>query len=119
MASWLDSQELSAGSPYLVQRGLHELAAHGTQLEEFERKSRNDDWIFGEHLRRVSGLVCGDEELGKALRTVLAGRPGITSSAFYRLRSAGILSGESVSEARARCPLYASYLLPILTPRAH
>ena len=41
---------------------------------------------------------------------VLQGRPCPTRERFYRLRTAGLLSGDSDGEARLRCELYARYL---------
>jgi hypothetical protein len=33
-----------------------------------------------------------------------------TVESFYRLRSAGLIAGDSAQEARPRCRLYAAYL---------
>jgi len=48
--------------------------------------------------------------LVEAVRLVLAGKPCPDYPRFYRLRSAGILAGESKEQARARCGLYERYL---------
>ena len=65
--------------------------------------------LFGDHLRRILLGLSHDAELAAA-RAVLAGQPCPTSEAFYRLRSAGVLSGGSAREARFRCLLYQTYL---------
>ncbi len=99
-----------SGQPYLVRRGLHEMAIHGVGIEAFESRAGADDWIFSEHLRRIAVLLARDAELSTAVREVFEGRACPTRESFYRLRSAGVMSGESVHEARFRCPLYATYL---------
>lgn len=98
------------GQPYLVRRGLHEMVAHGANLSVFEERASSDDWVFGEHLRRIVVLLARNTDLSEVVRAVLDGKPCPSRESFYRLRSAGILSGESVHDARFRCPLYAAYL---------
>jgi hypothetical protein len=93
-----------------VRRGLHELAAHGTSLATLEARAAGDDWIFGEHLRRIVVLLARDPALAGALQAVLAGGPCPTLEDFYRLRSAGVLLGDAPADARPRCRLYAAYL---------
>jgi len=41
---------------------------------------------------------------------VLAGRPASSAELFYRLRSSGVVTGESVRLMHARCRLYEIYL---------
>jgi hypothetical protein len=41
---------------------------------------------------------------------MLRGKPCPTPESFYRLRSAGLMTGDSASDARPRCQLYATYL---------
>jgi DNA-binding SARP family transcriptional activator len=101
---------LVAGHPYLVRRGLHEMAAHGITLPAIEAEVGHDEGIFGDHLRRTLALLARDAVLKEAARSVLQSRPSLTVESFHRLRSAGILIGDSVSEAQPRCPLYAAYL---------
>jgi DNA-binding SARP family transcriptional activator len=104
-----DSTELArfyrlvGGHPYLARRGLHEMAAHEAEAEPAAG-------IFGDHLRRMLAALVQDSELCDAVRGVLRGQPCPTPESFYRLRSAGVLSGESAGEARLRCQLYATYL---------
>jgi hypothetical protein len=111
---------LVGGHPYLVRLGLHEMAARGMSLAALEARAASEDGIFGEHLRRIVVLLARDPELSDVVRGVLEGRPCPSRESFYRLRSAGVLRGESIGEARFRCPLYATYLqahLP-LSPEA-
>jgi hypothetical protein len=98
------------GHPYLVRRGLHELATHGLDITTFEARAGTDHWIFGDHLRRMLVLLTRDPELCEVVRALLQGRPCPTPESFYRLWSAGVVTGDSEEDARLRCPLYATYL---------
>jgi DNA-binding SARP family transcriptional activator len=101
---------LVGGHPYLVRTGLHEVAARGVDPERLERAAAREDGPFGAHLRRLTHSLSKDEELCEAVRRVLAGKPCPTRAAFYRLRSAGVLTGDAPEEARPRCELYRLYL---------
>jgi tRNA A-37 threonylcarbamoyl transferase component Bud32 len=101
---------LVGGHPYLVRRGLHEMATHGARLAAFEDQSDHDEGPFGDHLRRILVLVARDPALCDAVREVLQRRSCPTQESFYRLRSAGIITGESKHDATPRCQLYATYL---------
>jgi hypothetical protein len=102
--------ELVGGHPYLVRLGLHEMATQGAGLATLEAQAESDVGVFSGHLRRVLLLLPHDPELCEAVREVLRGRPCPTVESFYRLRSAGVLAGESARDARPRCHLYAAYL---------
>jgi DNA-binding SARP family transcriptional activator len=106
---------LVGGHPYLVRRGLHEQASGGTDLAGIEAQAHRDEWIFGDHLRRVRALVAQDPLLQTAVVEVLHGRACPTAESFYRLRSAGVLTGPAEEVARLRCPLYEAYLRRHLT----
>ncbi len=101
---------LVGGHPYLVRRGLHELAARGHTLETLDARARSDAWLFGDHLRRIRDLLLRDPQLCAVVRELLQGRPCPTPESFYRLRSAGVVSGDSAAGAGLRSPLYATYL---------
>jgi DNA-binding SARP family transcriptional activator len=101
---------LVCGHPYLVRRGLHELAAGSTSPSALEARAAGEEWIFGDHLHRMLSLVTHDADLCEAVRGVLQGKPCPTLESFYRLRSAGVLTGDSPREAKPRCELYARYL---------
>jgi DNA-binding SARP family transcriptional activator len=102
--------EIVAGQPFLVRRGLHEMATRATSLSEFGARAASDDWILGEHLRRIVTLVGKDAELTAGVRSVMEGSGCRSLATFYRLRAAGILAGDSEERPRFRCPLYAAYL---------
>jgi DNA-binding SARP family transcriptional activator len=102
--------ELVNGHPYLVRRGLHEIASRCLRLADFELQADRDDGPFSDHLRHILALLAPDPELGEVARGALQGRPCPTPASFYRLRSAGVLAGASAREPRPRCPLYLAYL---------
>ena len=91
---------LLAGHPFLTRRGLEVLAAGGI-LE------RSD--AFDNHLERLLFSITHEPTLVDALRLVLRGKSA-SLEAFFRLRAAGILVGESAAEARLRCTLYDTFL---------
>lgn len=101
---------LVGGHPYLVQRGLYEMTEHELSLDAIESVAELDEGIFGDHLRRMWVSLNRDALLVEAVRMVLQGNPGISLTNFYRLRSAGLLTGDSVEEARFRCHLYKRFL---------
>jgi serine/threonine protein kinase len=101
---------LLGGHPYLVRRGLHEMVTDGLAFDAFEGLAGRDDGPFGDHLRRILVLLARDTVLADITRAVLSGRPCPTSEAFYRLRSAGVMSGDTQAELAPRCQLYADYL---------
>jgi AAA domain-containing protein/TIR domain-containing protein len=101
---------LVGGHPFLARRGLQDLAKHGVNMDAFEKSAARDDGPFGDHLRRMLVLLAKDAELSAAVRSVLEGKPAMSRESFFRLRSAGVMSGDSAEEARLRCGLYADYL---------
>jgi DNA-binding winged helix-turn-helix (wHTH) protein len=102
---------LVGGHPYLAQRGMYEMTNHRLSLAEVEEQAERGEGIFSDHLRRMLLSLEHDGALREAVCRVLQGQPGLTHSEFYRLRSAGILVGDSVDGASPRCQLYASFLL--------
>lgn len=101
---------LLGGHPYLVRRALHEMVTRGLTLDAFEEIAGRDEGPFGDHLRRILVLLARDTVLADITRAILSGQPCPTSEAFYRLRSAGVMTGETQTELRPRCQLYADYL---------
>jgi serine/threonine protein kinase len=102
--------ELLGGQPYLVRRALNELASDHLSFETLAADADRDEGIFGDHLRRMLVMLAKDAELMEVVRGVLQGRPHPDVSSFYRLRSGGLMRGESLHEARPRCEIYTSYL---------
>jgi serine/threonine protein kinase len=104
--------DLLGGHPYLTRRALNEVAAGNMPLDKLLETADHDDGIFGDHLRRMLVLLAKDPVLTEKLKAVLRGETHSHSdtTAFYRLRSAGIMGGETVGQIRLRCELYARYL---------
>ncbi len=101
---------LAGGQPYLVRRGLRELARQSVTLDTLAQTAAQDDGIYGDHLRRLLVLLVKDPQLTEVMCDLLKGAPCPNADSFYRLRSAGIVSGGSHHDAAPRCQLYAQYL---------
>jgi hypothetical protein len=101
---------LLGGQPYLVRRALNELASGNISLDKLIETADRDDGIFGDHLRRMLMLLGKDSGLFNSVSAVLRGDSHSDTTAFYRLRSAGIMDGESVAQLHPRCELYANHL---------
>ena len=82
---------LLGGQPYLVRRGLNEIASGTVSFEQFAAQAARDEGIFGDHLRRMLVLLAKDPELAEVVRGVLRGQRCPTTGSFYRLRSAGVI----------------------------
>lgn len=102
--------ELIGGHPYLAQKGLYEVAKHRYTPQELLTHADMDDGPYEEHLHRVWLSVRQEPVLEYSVRLVLEQRGGVTADAFHRLRSGGILIGETPERARLRCRLYKQYL---------
>lgn len=96
------------GHPYLLRRALNELTTQRYPLRALEQQAAREDGPFGDHLRRIRALLEQDLAPARAVRAVLQGDP-VEPAVFYRLRSAGVLKGESPANPRMRCQLYERY----------
>ena len=101
---------LLGGQPYLTRHGLHEIVARQLDFAAFEDQADRDEGVFGDHLRRFLVLLVKEPDLCAAVREIVRGRPCPSQPSFNRLRSGGVLSGDTPSNARPRCQLYATYL---------
>ncbi len=101
---------LLSGQPYLTVRGLNEMVTQRMRFSEFESVAAQEEGMFGDHLRRFLVLLVRDPHLCDVMRALLRGQPCPSAEYFYKLRSAGILAGESIADARPRCQLYSTYL---------
>jgi hypothetical protein len=108
-ASRLRLMALVGGHPYLLQRAFRELA-RGLSLEAFEQQAPLETGPAGDHLRRVLVMLERNPPLIRAVRDVLNGLACPDRDSFFRLRSAGILTGSTPETAAPRCAVYASYL---------
>jgi DNA-binding winged helix-turn-helix (wHTH) protein len=102
--------QVIGGNPYLTQRGLHEMARRELSLTELEAQAASDKGPFGDHLRRLLATLAQDQGMCDVLRGILTGNTRLSAESFYRLRSAGVIAGDTVHEARLRCQLYDAYL---------
>jgi hypothetical protein len=102
--------DLVGGQPYLVRQGLDELASGRLDLAALEEQATHDEGLFGDHLRRILLSLTREPEMAEAVRQLLDGPATLSVETFYRLRSAGIVIGESADEAHIRCRLYRIYL---------
>jgi hypothetical protein len=101
---------LVGGQPYLVRRGLNAIASGDLALNEFAASADRDEGIFGDHLRRILVLLAKDPELTEAVKGILRKQPVPEGTSFYRLRSAGVMTGDAPGAIKPRCEIYASYL---------
>ena len=101
---------LVGGHPYLVRRGLHSMAETRIDAAEFEAAATQEDGPFSDHLRRMRASLLQNPDLCEAVRSILRGQPCPSSEAFFRLQSAGVISGHSAAEAHLRCQVYQNYL---------
>jgi hypothetical protein len=102
--------DLVGGQPYLTRRGLHELASNNLSFDDFAVQAARDDGPYGDHLRRLLVSLAGDNTLCNSVREMMSGRHNTTSDVFYRLRSSGLVAGDSAREMKSRCKLYETYL---------
>jgi class 3 adenylate cyclase len=101
---------LLGGQPYLIRRGLHELATRSFSLPELLSKASEPDGPFGDHLRRFLVLLSCDEGLLAAVREYLAAKKAPSPKLFQRLRAAGLLQGDQAGATEFRCEIYERYL---------
>ena len=103
-------RELVGGQPFLVRRGLHELASRRLSVNDLQRTAISDDGPFGDHLKRFLVLLTRDTQLMQAVSEILSAHRFPEVRTFQRLRAAGLVLGERPAEARFRCSIYESYL---------
>ena len=101
--------DLLGGHPYLTRQGLYVLASTSTGLDELQRLATRPDGPFGDHLRRLAGILNQRETLKKSVLQILQGKACDDEHSFQRLYAAGLVAGSSRHEARLRCRLYEDY----------
>jgi len=100
---------LVGGHPYLVCRGLFEMASRSLRFEALESQADSILGIFADHLHRLYTLLTGNPVLLSAVLETLIGKPWPTSESFLRLQSGGVLTGDQ-EHPRFRCGLYHRFL---------
>jgi serine/threonine protein kinase len=101
---------LLGGQPFLTQRGLHQMTERGLPFPEFAAGASRDEGPYGDHLRRIFVSLNQDPALCDVVRSVIVGKHSSSTESFYRLRSSGIVAGESARDMKLRCQLYEQYL---------
>ena len=101
--------DLLGGQPFLTQCGLYELAFKGRTLKELASSATQDNAQFDDHLSRMLFSLDRDPQLRIAVQRLLANEELGSTDALCRLRSAGVLSGNSDRHATLRCRLYRDY----------
>lgn len=113
LADWDESRqsqlrELLGGHPYLLARGLAEIRGRGMDVTAFSDLALRPDGPYRDHLEGILRFLSADLDLTADLRAALDGRP-CSDAGFFRLRTAGVVSGDAPEHARPRCGLYARY----------
>lgn len=101
---------LLGGHPYLVRRGLHEMARRGIGFSGLRDLCEAEVGVFSDHIQRLVNSLSRDPAMRETVQAVLSGQPCTSDEAFARLRSAGVLTGESARQAQFRCLLYRQVL---------
>jgi len=113
MASGADLGEfynLVGGHPYLVRRSLYSMVTESINVGQLTELASGDNGPLSDHLRRLVALLARNENHVLAVRDILEGRPCPNYEAFFHLRSAGVLLGDTAQHATIRCNLYRLYL---------
>ncbi len=100
--------DLMGGHPYLLSRALVEIQARSATPQEFASIASAPDGPFHDHLHCILKHILADDGLRIDLLATLSGQP-CSEHGFFRLRSAGVISGDSPNEPRMRCGLYSAY----------
>ena len=101
---------LTGGQPYLVRLALYTMAKTGISLSQLQQTAGDDRGPFGDHLRQILWRLQENRELIDSLRLVMRRGECEQEPHFLRLRSAGLIAGESRDRVRMRCQLYEDYL---------
>jgi hypothetical protein len=101
--------EMFAGQPYLTQLAFRELVQKGISVDELLSVADAEAGPFSDHLARLLELVNSNAVLVSAVQSMLQGKPVASAMDFYRLRSAGVITGQSSDRAQFACVLYRMY----------
>ena len=99
-----------AGQPYLTQLAFRELVQEGISMDELLSAADAEAGPFSDHLARLLELVNSNAVLMSAVQSMLQGKPIANAMDFYRLRSAGVITGNSCDRAKFACDLHRLYL---------
>ncbi|UCH96334.1 MAG: AAA-like domain-containing protein, partial [Candidatus Aminicenantes bacterium] len=101
---------LTGGQPYLVRLALYTMVKSNYSITRLKETATEDRGPFGDHLRQILWRLQGKKGLSDSLRQIL--RKGMCDHEphFLRLRSAGLVKGETRHQVQMRCQLYEDYL---------
>jgi hypothetical protein len=102
--------DLVGGQPYLVRKGLEVMSDSGLSFEALDKLADTEEGPFGDHLRRLLFVLARDTQLVETVREVIQQGRCSSLDMFYRLRSAGVLAGDSSQRVNLRCRLYTRFL---------
>lgn len=105
--------DLLGGHPYLLMRGLHEIKTRGIRVDTFIELAALHNGPYHDHLDYLRRYIVADSELSTDLKAILDRRTP-SDSGFFRLRSAGVVIGDTPEDARPRCGLYRSFFVRCL-----
>jgi hypothetical protein len=104
-----DLMNLVGGHPYLIRQSLYVLRTGISGIEELKRVAVGDNGPFGDHLRRLLWALRDRERMRAALKQIIRDECCADEADFQRLKSAGLVQGESRQSASPRCDLYRQY----------
>lgn len=114
-SDWLERFfRLTAGQPFLTQKGLYEVARQRFTPEMLFERADLEEGPFGEHLRRLALSVRQEPSFVESIRGVIRRDVIPPQNVFYLLRSSGVLVGDSPARAELRCELYRRYFQKVL-----
>jgi DNA-binding winged helix-turn-helix (wHTH) protein len=100
---------LLGGHPLLTHSALSQLSNADTTMEDLLRDAATPSGPFRGPLKSLLLSVSRDSTLLDGVRQALKSGQVADFGAFYRLRSCGILTGDSASEVAFRCSLYETF----------
>ena len=105
---------LVGGHPFLVRSAFAYLVRESHGLDRLEASALAQAGPFAEHLGQAGNFVSRDESLRASVSAILRGTGCPALEDYYRLRSAGLLAGDSPRAARLRCALYERFFRQLL-----
>lgn len=101
--------DLTGGQPYLVRLALYMAVKSNYNISRLKETAAGDRGPFGDHLRQILWRLQGEKVLSQCLRQVLRKGTCDYEPHFLRLRSAGLIKGETRDKVQMRCRLYEDY----------
>lgn len=101
---------LTEGHPYLAQQAMYMIASRKKTLDSLLVDSTTaEDGPFYDHLVHYRHILESDPDLQQGMRDVITNGSCSGYEIFERLRSIGLIMGQSNQQARPRCMLYREY----------